>query len=303
MDEPSVMGTENALMAAALTPGPTTIGNAACEPHVQDLARLLVAMGAEIDGIGSNVMTVHGRDKLGGAEHRISPRPHRGRAASWRSPPSPAASCASATTEPEDLHGIRRQFRRLGLQSMVEGQRRPRPAGPAARGPRRRRRRDPEDRRRALAGVPRRPDLDRARARDAGAGHDHDLREDVREPPLLRRQARRYGRSDRPLRSPPGDRQRSEPSSRRAAREPRHPRRDGDAHRRARGRRQRRRSATSSRSTAATSGSTSACAASAPTSSASTKSPIRRRPSRSRSPPSAPSQPVPARLGARGSGR
>src|ERR687897_573481 len=71
MDEPSVMGTENALRAAALTPGPTTIGNAACEPHVQDLARLLVKMGAQIDGIGSNVMTVHGRDKLGGAEHSI----------------------------------------------------------------------------------------------------------------------------------------------------------------------------------------------------------------------------------------
>ena len=73
MDEPSVMATENALMAAALTPGPTTIANAACEPHVQDLARLLVKMGAQIDGIGSNVMTVHGRDKLGGAEHRICP--------------------------------------------------------------------------------------------------------------------------------------------------------------------------------------------------------------------------------------
>ena len=73
MDEPSVMGTENALMAAALTPGPTTIANAACEPHVQDLARLLCKMGAEVDGIGSNVMTVHGRDKLGGAEHTISP--------------------------------------------------------------------------------------------------------------------------------------------------------------------------------------------------------------------------------------
>ena len=73
MDEPSVMGTENALMAAALTPGPTTISNAASEPHVQDLARLLTTMGATVDGIGSNVMTVHGRDRLGGAEHTISP--------------------------------------------------------------------------------------------------------------------------------------------------------------------------------------------------------------------------------------
>ena len=60
MDEPSVMGTENALMAAALTPGTTVIRNAASEPHVQDLARMLVRMGAAIEGIGSNVMTVHG---------------------------------------------------------------------------------------------------------------------------------------------------------------------------------------------------------------------------------------------------
>src|SRR3954447_8557628 len=58
MDEPSVMATENALMAAALTPGSTIIGNAACEPHVQDLARMLVKMGADIQGIGSNVLTV-----------------------------------------------------------------------------------------------------------------------------------------------------------------------------------------------------------------------------------------------------
>src|SRR5919202_401243 len=54
MDEPSVMATENAVMAAALTPGTTVIGNAACEPHVQDLARMLVKMGADIRGIGSD---------------------------------------------------------------------------------------------------------------------------------------------------------------------------------------------------------------------------------------------------------
>ena len=63
MDEPSVMATENALMAAALTRGTTVIRNAASEPHVQDLARMLSAMGAAIDGIGSNVMTVHGIDQ------------------------------------------------------------------------------------------------------------------------------------------------------------------------------------------------------------------------------------------------
>ena len=60
MDEPSVMATENVLMAAALTPGTTVIGNAASEPHVQDLARMLVKMGADIQGIGSNLVTVNG---------------------------------------------------------------------------------------------------------------------------------------------------------------------------------------------------------------------------------------------------
>ena len=73
MDEPSVMGTENALMAAALTPGTTVIQNAASEPHVQDLARMLVRMGAAISGIGSNVMSVHGVDELGGCEHTVGP--------------------------------------------------------------------------------------------------------------------------------------------------------------------------------------------------------------------------------------
>jgi UDP-N-acetylglucosamine 1-carboxyvinyltransferase len=120
MDEPSVMGTENALLAAALTPGPTTIGNAACEPHVQDLARILVKMGAKVDGIGSNVMTVHGRDRLGGAEHVI--RPDHIEVASFM-------ALAAATggelrvreAEPDDVLAIRRHFRRVGLNSRVEG--------------------------------------------------------------------------------------------------------------------------------------------------------------------------------------
>jgi UDP-N-acetylglucosamine 1-carboxyvinyltransferase len=73
MDEPSVMGTENALMAAALTPGSTVIHNAASEPHVQDLARLLLQMGARIEGIGSNVLIVHGESRLGGADYAIGP--------------------------------------------------------------------------------------------------------------------------------------------------------------------------------------------------------------------------------------
>jgi UDP-N-acetylglucosamine 1-carboxyvinyltransferase len=73
MDEPSVMATENALMAAALTPGSTVIHNAASEPHVQDLSRLLLQMGARIEGIGTNQLIVHGADELGGADYRIGP--------------------------------------------------------------------------------------------------------------------------------------------------------------------------------------------------------------------------------------
>ena len=119
MDEPSVMATENALMAAALTPGPTTIGNAACEPHVQDLARLLLKMGADIDGIGSNVMTVHGRDKLGGAEHRIC-ADHIEVASFMALAAATRGELRIREADPNDLVMIRRQFQRLGLTSHVE---------------------------------------------------------------------------------------------------------------------------------------------------------------------------------------
>jgi UDP-N-acetylglucosamine 1-carboxyvinyltransferase len=120
MDEPSVMGTENALMAAALTPGPTTISNAACEPHVQDLARLLSAMGAQVDGIGSNVMTVHGRDKLAGAEHTIS-ADHIEVGSFMALAAATGGELRIRDVEPMDLPMVRRQFRRLGLNSEIEG--------------------------------------------------------------------------------------------------------------------------------------------------------------------------------------
>jgi UDP-N-acetylglucosamine 1-carboxyvinyltransferase len=73
LDEASVMATENAVMAAALTPGTTVIGNAACEPHVQDLCRFLVSLGARIDGIESNVLRIEGVSELHGGEWRIGP--------------------------------------------------------------------------------------------------------------------------------------------------------------------------------------------------------------------------------------
>ena len=168
MDEPSVMGTENALLAAALTPGPTTIANAASEPHVQDLARLLDARWArEVDGIGSNVMTVQRPRQARRRRARRLPRPHRDR----------------------QLHGAGRRHRRRAAhprhrprgprgdpaplpppRPAVDGRgpRRPRAARAEADDPRRPGRRDPEDRRRPLAGLPRRPHLDRAGARHAG---------------------------------------------------------------------------------------------------------------------------------------
>jgi UDP-N-acetylglucosamine 1-carboxyvinyltransferase len=73
LDEASVMATENALMAAVLTSGETVIGNAACEPHVQDLCRFLVSLGAEITGIESNVLRIQGVDSLRGGEWEIGP--------------------------------------------------------------------------------------------------------------------------------------------------------------------------------------------------------------------------------------
>ena len=73
LDEASVTGTANIVMAAVLAEGVTTIYNAACEPYVQQLCRLLTAMGAKIDGIGSNLLTITGVKELHGAEHRILP--------------------------------------------------------------------------------------------------------------------------------------------------------------------------------------------------------------------------------------
>ncbi len=73
LDEASVTGTANTLMAAVMTQGTTTIYNAACEPYVQQLCRMLVQMGAKIEGIGSNLLTIHGVTSLGGCTHRILP--------------------------------------------------------------------------------------------------------------------------------------------------------------------------------------------------------------------------------------
>jgi UDP-N-acetylglucosamine 1-carboxyvinyltransferase len=110
------MATENALMAAALIDGTTTIRNAASEPHVQDLARMLVKMGAAVEGIGSNVMTVHGLAELGGCEHSVSPD-HIEIASFMALAGVTGGDLTVKGCVAEDLRMIRLAFQRLGLRS------------------------------------------------------------------------------------------------------------------------------------------------------------------------------------------
>jgi UDP-N-acetylglucosamine 1-carboxyvinyltransferase len=120
MDEPSVMATENALMAAALTPGTTVIGNAASEPHVQDLARMLVKMGADIQGIGSNLITVNGAERLRGCEHHIAPD-HIEIGSFMALAGVTGGELRIKDTVPADLRMIRLVFERVGLRSELHG--------------------------------------------------------------------------------------------------------------------------------------------------------------------------------------
>ena len=73
LEEASVTGTANIVMAAVLAKGTTTIYNAACEPYLQQLCKMLNSMGANISGVGSNLLTIEGVEKLGGCEHRVLP--------------------------------------------------------------------------------------------------------------------------------------------------------------------------------------------------------------------------------------
>jgi UDP-N-acetylglucosamine 1-carboxyvinyltransferase len=120
MDEPSVMASENALMAAALTPGTAIISNAACEPHVQDLARLLVKMGADIQGIGSNVLMVSGNPTLHGCEHQIAPD-HIEVGSFMALAGVTGGELRIRNVVVDDLRMIRLVFSRLGLDSELEG--------------------------------------------------------------------------------------------------------------------------------------------------------------------------------------
>jgi UDP-N-acetylglucosamine 1-carboxyvinyltransferase len=120
LDEPSVTGTENALTAAVAAKGTTVLRNAASEPHVQDLARFLVALGAEIEGIGTNTVTVHGGRSLSGASYEIGPDHIEvgsfiGLAAVTNS------QLRIERAGVEHLRSIRLGFERLGVICRVEG--------------------------------------------------------------------------------------------------------------------------------------------------------------------------------------
>ena len=120
LDEASVMATENTVMAAVLTPGETVIGNAACEPHVQDLCRFLVSMGARIDGIESNVLRIQGVDALGGGDWRIGPD-HIEVASFIGLAAMTSSDVTIEDTEPKDLVSILPAFERLGIEVEIDG--------------------------------------------------------------------------------------------------------------------------------------------------------------------------------------
>ena len=120
LDEASVMGTENAVMAAVLAEGETVIGNAACEPHVQDLCRFLVSLGAQIEGIESNVLRIHGVDRLGGGEYRIAPE-HIEVASFIGLAAVTGGDLWIDDAAPEDLVPILPHLARLGVRVELEG--------------------------------------------------------------------------------------------------------------------------------------------------------------------------------------
>ncbi|MBX3133142.1 MAG: UDP-N-acetylglucosamine 1-carboxyvinyltransferase [Gemmatimonadaceae bacterium] len=120
LDEPSVTGTENAVMAAVAAKGTTTLHNAACEPHVQDLCEMLIAIGARIEGIGSNLLTIEGGRPLRGGRFRIGPDHIEvgsfiGLAAVTRS------RLVIEDAGIQHLRSIRLGFDRLGVRTEVQG--------------------------------------------------------------------------------------------------------------------------------------------------------------------------------------
>jgi UDP-N-acetylglucosamine 1-carboxyvinyltransferase len=119
LDEASVMATENSVMAAALSPGETVIGNAACEPHIQDLCRFLVSLGAEIEGIESNVLRVRGVERLSGGEWRVGPE-HIEVGSFIGLAAVTGGDVTIEGVEPKDLLPILPSFERLGVRVEID---------------------------------------------------------------------------------------------------------------------------------------------------------------------------------------
>ncbi len=120
-DEASVTATENVLMAATLAKGTSTIYNAACEPHVQDLAHLLNKMGAKISGIGTNMLTIEGVDHLGGAEYTVQPDYIEVGSYIAASVATGGALTIPDAGEPQTLQVMQRAFSKLGVDWTREG--------------------------------------------------------------------------------------------------------------------------------------------------------------------------------------
>ena len=123
LDEPSVTGTENALMAAVRANGRTVLRNAASEPHVQDLARFLVSLGAQIDGIGTNTLSIEGRERLGTPAQAFSIGPDHIEIGSF-------LGLAAVTNGSVRIEGVRAAdlrstlfaFDRLGVRPRLDGE-------------------------------------------------------------------------------------------------------------------------------------------------------------------------------------
>ncbi|MFB3069468.1 MAG: UDP-N-acetylglucosamine 1-carboxyvinyltransferase, partial [Gemmatimonadales bacterium] len=122
LDEPSVTATENALMAAVLAKGTSTLQNAASEPHVQDLARGLVSMGAEIEGIGSNTLTIHGKQSLRGSTLEVGPD-HIEIGSFIGLAAVTGGEITIEGVRPDELRSILMVFDRLGVHPVLDGDR------------------------------------------------------------------------------------------------------------------------------------------------------------------------------------
>ncbi|MCP4601746.1 MAG: UDP-N-acetylglucosamine 1-carboxyvinyltransferase [Proteobacteria bacterium] len=120
LDEASVMATENALMAAVSAKGESIIYNAACEPHVQGLCHFLGSMGAKIDGVGSNVLTINGVSDLHGCKHRIM-SDHIEIGSFIGLAAVTGGELVIRNVEPQNLRMIQMAFRRLGVRILLEG--------------------------------------------------------------------------------------------------------------------------------------------------------------------------------------